>query len=503
MTDETLRGDLHRVLSDPALFSALGGIRLRGYQLGPLRAIIRAVLSGTGGRFAVLFPRQSGKNEIQAQLEAYLMTLFSAEGGDIVKISPTFRPQSLNAARRLERTLERHPLTRGRWRRRGSALMQLGRASATFLSGAPGANIVGATASLLLEVDEAQDIARDKFDRDIAPMAAARNAAIVFWGTAWRSDTLLAREIAVLKSAAEVPARRAFVLTADDVAREVPAYGEFVGEQIRRFGRYHPMIRTQFFSETIDSQLGLFGEQVISALIGTHDYAVDPEADVRGRYFFLIDFAGSSETACGGGTDGDFDRRDRSALTIVRTEPRGETDTEAVWLVQRRFVWLNRPLSDQVADLTALIRLWEPVRVVADATGVGAGPTSALIKAFGSDRIRPFIFTAASKSRLGWDFLALLERGRWLEGTAALPGDEDQLVYRETFFAQLRATQGEVSAGPEKRLRWGVPDAKLHDDLVMSAALATVVDGDFWHGEAVGDYGYAPDPLIELDRGDS
>ena len=45
MTDETLRGDLRRVLSDPALFSALGGIRLRGYQLGPLRAIIRAVLS--------------------------------------------------------------------------------------------------------------------------------------------------------------------------------------------------------------------------------------------------------------------------------------------------------------------------------------------------------------------------------------------------------------------------------------------------------------------------
>ena len=74
----------------------------------------------------------------------------------------------------MERVLTKHPLTRGRWRRRKAAIIEIGRASITFLSGSAGANIVGATASLLLEVDEAQDVLPAKFDREIAPMAAAR-----------------------------------------------------------------------------------------------------------------------------------------------------------------------------------------------------------------------------------------------------------------------------------------------------------------------------------------
>ena len=106
------RDALRTALADAAIFSALGGIRLRRYQLAPARAILSAVLSDQGGRFAVLFPRQSGKNELQAQIEAYLLTLFSQEGGEIVKVSPTFRPQALNSVRRLERVLTKHPLTR-------------------------------------------------------------------------------------------------------------------------------------------------------------------------------------------------------------------------------------------------------------------------------------------------------------------------------------------------------------------------------------------------------
>ena len=44
---------------------------------------------------------------------------------------------------------------------------------------------MGATASLLLEVDEAQDVAINKFDKDIDPMADSSNATRIFWGTAW------------------------------------------------------------------------------------------------------------------------------------------------------------------------------------------------------------------------------------------------------------------------------------------------------------------------------
>ena len=502
------RDALRTALADAAIFSALGGIRLRRYQLAPARAILSAVLSDQGGRFAVLFPRQSGKNELQAQIEAYLLTLFSSEGGEIVKVSPTFRPQALNSIRRLERVLTRHPLTRGRWRRRGAAILEVGRASITFLSGSPGANIVGATASLLLEVDEAQDVLPAKFDHEIAPMAAARNAVVVFWGTAWTAETLLARELAGARADETEKERRAFVLSAPEVAAEVPAYGAFVAGQLARLGRDHSIIRTQFFSETIDGQIGLFSERVVARIIGTHCCGREPEAEER--CVMLVDFAGSSETS-NRETDAEADARDRTAVTIVsasRNDGEASESIAPVWLVRWRAVWLNRALADQTAELIVIGRRWQVGRIVADATGVGAGPVSALIDAFGPELVRPFTFSAASKSALGWDFSALLEQGRWREGALAGPGDEDQLVFRDTFLAQLRAARGEISPGPEKRLKWSVPDgareagsgARLHDDLLMSAAMITVVDREYHGGEPTGEYGHAPDPLEDYDN---
>ena len=57
------RDALRTALADAAIFSALGGIRLRRYQLAPARAILSAVLSDQNERFAILFPQQSKKNK--------------------------------------------------------------------------------------------------------------------------------------------------------------------------------------------------------------------------------------------------------------------------------------------------------------------------------------------------------------------------------------------------------------------------------------------------------
>jgi len=66
-----------------------------------------------------------------------------------------------------------------------------------FYSAAPESNVVGATADLLLEIDEAQDVSPDKFDRDYRPMASTTNATTILYGTAWSDTTLLARQRAV------------------------------------------------------------------------------------------------------------------------------------------------------------------------------------------------------------------------------------------------------------------------------------------------------------------
>ena len=44
-------------------------ITLRKYQRGVAKAICESIFSGSGYSFVIMFPRQSGKNELQAQLE--------------------------------------------------------------------------------------------------------------------------------------------------------------------------------------------------------------------------------------------------------------------------------------------------------------------------------------------------------------------------------------------------------------------------------------------------
>ncbi|MHB0857310.1 MAG: hypothetical protein ACYC5M_07040 [Anaerolineae bacterium] len=167
--------ELARTLSSVELFSARVLRRpLRGYQIEPARAVLDSVLQGRGLTIAVMMARQAGKNETSAHLEALLLNLHRRRGGALVKASPTFQPQALTSLQRLRSVWEGSvlpPLAA----ERGNTL-RAGRARALFLSAGPQAHVVGATAGILLEADEAQDIDEDKWNRDFRPMASSTNA---------------------------------------------------------------------------------------------------------------------------------------------------------------------------------------------------------------------------------------------------------------------------------------------------------------------------------------
>jgi hypothetical protein len=233
---------------------------LRPYQLEPARAIVDSVLHDRGLTFAVMMSRQAGKNELSGQLEAYLLNLYRNRiaGGQIVKASPTFKPQTINSLLRLCDRLDNNWNARD-YRRREGYMVQLGHARALFFSAEPTANVVGATADLLLEGDEAQDITEAKWYKDFAPMAASTNATTVLYGTAWTADTLLARTIQHLRQKQSRDGiRRVFAYNADQVAEHVPAYGRYVRAQVDRLGRDHPLVKTQYYLEAIDAAGGLF-----------------------------------------------------------------------------------------------------------------------------------------------------------------------------------------------------------------------------------------------------
>ena len=502
----TVNDALARILSNPAEFCArCSGLTLRQYQAPVAQAIAESVLYQKGLSFVVIFPRQSGKNELQAQLEAYLLTVLSKQESEIVKVSPTWKPQSLNAMRRLERVLEGNLLTAGRWQKESGYIYRLGRARIFFLSGEPSSNIVGATASALLEVDEAQDVLPAKYDKEIAPMAASTNATRVFWGTAWTSQTLLAREVrAARQMEARDGVRRVWVLSAEQVAAEVPAYGQFVAGQVARLGRQHPMVRTQFFREEIDGGGGMFPPERRERMRGEHFALGGPRPGKA--YALLLDVAGEDEGAAGGAAGLRNPLRDATALTVVEVDPSGlgAGQLPVYRCVQRR-LWTGARHADLHGEIVDIAQRWRARFVVVDATGVGAGLASFLERAL-PGRVIPFVFSAASKSRLGWDFLALVDAGRWQEAA-----DEGVLgeygALRAVFLRQLEFCQYEVTSGPGRALKWGVPDGSrdpangeaLHDDLVLSAALASLLDEQNWSAGAPAAVVRAKDPLEEMD----
>ena len=210
---------------DPIGWASSCGVNLRSYQREIALAIKESVMHKLGLTFVVILPRQSGKNELQAHLFAWMLFRHARSGGRIVSVSPTFKPQTEIAMGRVEYALNGCAGTRGRWHTRRGYIYTYGQACVQFFSGDPSARVVGATADLLLSVDEAQEVDPAKFDKDFDPMTASTNATRVFWGTAWTAGTLLERQ---RRSALQAQERdgwqRVFFYTAEDVLKVVPDY---------------------------------------------------------------------------------------------------------------------------------------------------------------------------------------------------------------------------------------------------------------------------------------
>lgn len=479
---------------DPALFSRLAiGVPLRSYQLEVARAVLDSVLQRRGLTFAVMMSRQAGKNEVAAQLEVQLLLLHQRSGGFLVKASPTFQPQTVNSLLRLQARLD-NPLSRGRWSLERGYMVRLGRARALFFSAQPGAAVVGATASILLEGDEAQDIPEEKWNRDFRPMGAATNVTTVLWGTAWTARTLLARTVRALERLeAQDGIRRVFSVPWPRVAAEVPDYGAYVRGEIARLGAGHPLIRTQYALEEVDAEAAMFPPERRERMQGQHAPHAGPRAGAA--YALCIDVAGEArEGESNAAAPG---LRDCTAVTLLAGEWPAADDPlpdRPRYSVVRRWWWRGLSQVELYARLVDLAQTWGPRRIVVDATGLGAGLASFLQARLG-ERVLPFVFTAASKSDLGWAFLALCDTGRFKDH---LPdGSPPQLE----FWRQVAAAEYQVDGGPNRRLRWGVRGHELHDDLLVSAALCAALDGQPWAG---GESVILPpaDPLAEIDGGE-
>lgn len=451
------------LLSDVASFSKPSGRPLRAYQTECARAIVRSVHAHQGRVFTVMFARQMGKNETSAQIEAYLLALHAMRGGTIVKAAPAFKPQLVNSILRLKETLHASPLTRERWRSAFGYMVQLGHASTIFLSADPSANVVGATASLLLEIDEAQDVDPEKYDRDFRPMASSTNATTVLYGTAWSEDSILERQrhhnVAHERRTGE---RLHFEYDWTVLAATSEAYRGFVAAEIERLGVHHPTIQTQYLLQSLSDAGRLFSVEQRAALAGHHERVHEPQ---EGRIYVAgIDVAGEDEQGVDAQARLYAPRRDSTVITIaeVSRDSKGQT---AVRVVDHVW-WTGR---DQVWQYENILHIWERwgfARICVDASGIGAGLAS-FLEARQPERVEKFVFSVASKSMLAYSMLALLNTGRLT--TYREEGQIEGSVEARQFWSEVRSCRYWLRSA--ETMGWGVPDTEGHDDFVVSLAL--------------------------------
>jgi hypothetical protein len=444
---------MHVMRPSPAgpspLSAPLRAPALRDYQARVLRSLLAATRRYPGATLTVMFPRQSGKNEVAAVLVAALLQSHAAKGGSIVVCAPTGHPQAAISLERTRLMLDRTAqlLPAAGWPRLAGDVLQVGRARAVFLSASPAAHVAGHTASLALIADEAQDIDSDWFNRQFRPMAASTGAPAILFGTAWSGQTLLeeaARHNRERDARGRGPGEASWLpwhyqVSWQEVAASRPGYGDYVRQERARLGANHPLFRSQYELVPVQGEGRLFSAAQLARLEGGHERLAAPCPGER--YVAGLDFGGPGDAA------------DRTVLTIARL-------AGACCEVVQHVAWRGASFAATAEGVATLARAWRVERLCADATGLGAPLAEQLARDLGPC-VEPVVFTAPLKSALGYALLAAAETG-----TLALYAD-DGSPEASTCRAELRSCEADLR--PNRQLGWSARSG--HDDYVASLAL--------------------------------
>ena len=423
---------------------------LRPYQLEILQAVTDSIYARRGLTFTVEIARQGGKNELSAWLEMQLLLSLHDCPLNIVKCAPTFHPQAAISLRRLCDRLNDSGMA-GRYDVEDGHIVRLNRARVIFLSAEPGSSVVGNTAHLLLELDEAQDIDIEKFDRDFKPMAAVANATTVLYGTPWHDHTLLET---VKTSNLELQRldgiRRHFSYDWQQVAAFNPDYRTYVEGEMSRLGEDHPVFRTQYALLPLRRGGGFLSDEQLLLIEGRHPRRRSPEP---GRtYVGGLDLGGEGSGAV-----------DQTVLTIaeVLSSPVSHAEDPSAAVVQH-YAWTGLSFTALIPRVAAIARDWGLRRLAVDATGMGQ-PLAAMLRQSLGSRVVSVVFTSGNKSAAGYDFLAAVNTGKlriYRDNSAEYQECRRQL---ENASADYRSNQ---------LLNFYVDPARGHDDYVISLVLA-------------------------------
>ncbi len=451
---------------------------LRPYQLEVMAAVLNSVFYQKGLTFTVEIARQGGKNELSAQIEFVILTLSVLKSKNLIKCSPTFKPQTVVSMSRLKEKLNASGLA-DRWTSEMGYIIRLGEARAIFLSADESANVVGNTAHLLLEVDEAQEVAEEKYIKEFKPMGSTTNVTNVLYGTTWDDSTLLEKiKQNNLELERKDGIKRHFRYDWQEIAKYNPGYLNYVEGERKRLGENHPLFLTQYRLMPIRGGGGYLSMLQRTQLGGEQMRLRNPEREKI--YVAGIDLAGEAETEEEDYLKSLKPRQDSTVITIGELihETGNILGKTARINIVEHYAWTGEKHTELYPRFIDLIKnVWHCKKVVVDATGIGQPVASFLKEALGS-RISPFVFTPASKTELGFNLLAAINSGS-IKMYAA-DGSEE---YKEFWFQMEKAKS---FYRPSRTMNFYVDPNDGHDDYLMSLALLAEAGRQYSPREARG-----------------
>jgi hypothetical protein len=478
-------------------------MKLRPYQQQVARAVLDSVQNQRGLTFSVEIARQGGKNELSAHLELLLLTLHMARGGNLIKCSPTFKPQTIISMTRLKDRLDDFGFN-GLYRSQMGYIIQLGEARQIFLSAEESSSVVGHTADILLEIDESQDVATEKYNKEFRPMGSSTNVTCIHYGTTWDDSTLLEE---IKQNNLELEkidgVKRHFRYDWQEIARYNRDYGRYVIQERERLGEDHPLFRTQYALLPIKGGGGFLSRNQIAQMIGNHQRLRSPDK-AGALYIAGVDLAGEAAQEMsllrGVCPERDFsvavpssslhtesglrlipqnDKRrragndegrsqDSTVITIAQVDMANKLP---ILKIVEQYQWTGIAHSRLYPQMVQILKnIWNCHRIAVDATGIGQPVAGFLRNELGS-KVIPFTFTQKSKSELGFELLSYINSNR-----VKLYQQDDSREYQETLF-QLERAKAEYR--PNQTVNFYVPSWQGHDDFLMSLALLVIAARNF------------------------
>jgi len=352
----------------------------------------------------------------------------------------------------------------GIWKSELGYIIRLGNARAVFLSADESANVVGHTAQILLEIDESQDVGKDKYTKEFKPMGATTNVTTVHYGTTWDDATLLEE---IKQTGYELEKRdgikRCFHYDWQEVARYNPDYSAYVEGERQRLGENHPLFITQYCLLPIRGGGGFLSSQQRAQLQGEHGRRHNTEP---GKVYVAgIDLAGEAEEEEGARLRAIKPRQDSTVVTVGELEFPSDNDIQKLPGIRivEHYWWTGKRHTELYAQLVDIIKnVWRCRRVVVDATGVGQPVSSFLRQALGSSVV-PFTFTQQSKSEVGFNLLAAVNSGR-----LKMYSGDGSAEYSQFWF-EMEAARSRYR--PSRTMNFYVDPSRGHDDFLMSLTL--------------------------------